>query len=467
MLVAQLVIYAKLAGETTHARWDVLGNMRPSSRTVLRALAKCWSWNETLWSDKGPLSKSCSCGRNRSPLIGVSDSDEFHTSNELKHLESEFWELCPYDVTLVNRGLIPLGMQSSQKDFAIMESARCFSVPLFIAEHQVVTFWTLEMWQLAKQVRLRGLCWWILLTLIVVTRSSLRIPAIRYCGHLAQRCVLLWKVSSVSTSASSSRLDSVSSCSHLAELPSFLSSNGRARLTQTTMSDPWYGSVSFTCWFSLEVEATHHTPVGLDGSCSVPVGEKRCAGPLDSDEYDGTCWSTDSFRASHSEFRTCWWIDTGWWARIYSWYWDHPCWVGEAGGSPSIAEVCRSSTVHASWIHKIWRSRALTIYREQNRDGADGSDERSNVWLKLLRVRWANCWSCNLPLPLQQQSWSSESVFPTCTPLPLTDQYDRTLQEAIHMQKCVAPRTCSTKPHFYVVASGKGPGQEHGNESSY
>ena len=45
---------------------------------------------------KGPLPIACSCGRKHSPMIGVTDSDNFLTSTSTG-LGSKFWNLCVFD----------------------------------------------------------------------------------------------------------------------------------------------------------------------------------------------------------------------------------------------------------------------------------------------------------------------------------------------------------------------------------
>ena len=45
---------------------------------------------------KSPLPISCYCGRNHSPLIGVTETDDFQTSMSLA-LCSKFWDLCVFD----------------------------------------------------------------------------------------------------------------------------------------------------------------------------------------------------------------------------------------------------------------------------------------------------------------------------------------------------------------------------------
>ena len=94
---------------------------------------------------------------------------------------------------------------------------------------------------------------------------------------------------------------------------------------------------------------------------------------------------------------------------------------------------------------------------EQSRDVADGSEERSKVRSKLLPVDELTVG----PAPATSTATAildSESVFPTCTPLPITDQYDSTLQEH---STCSAARS---KDMFHetpllLLTSGKGPGQ--------
>ena len=51
---------------------------------------------------KGPLRISCYCGRNHSPLIGITDTDEFQTSTSVA-LGPKFWDLCVFDHSLETR----------------------------------------------------------------------------------------------------------------------------------------------------------------------------------------------------------------------------------------------------------------------------------------------------------------------------------------------------------------------------
>ena len=398
-------------------------------------------------TDKGPLSKSCPCGRNRSPLIGVSDSDEFHTS-KAHALGIKFWELCVYDVTLLNRGSIPLGMEGSQTDFALLESVGV-SPFLSFSLASGVSSWrsTCEAWKAGTLTR------FVLVDLADADRcdaffssssgnSLLSTPRSRLCS--------LWKVSSVSTSASSSRLSSVSSCSPLAKLPSFLSSNARSRLTQTTMSDPCSGSVSFPV-DSHSKSKLAHTPVGLDGSCSVPVGDMSCAGPLHSDELteraDRPCipgeshWIQNLLMDRYGLMGTHLFLILDLLLSRWSW---------------RIAFYCgglQIQYIHASRIHKIWRSRALLM--DLSKIAMLLMDQtRGRTW------GWSCCQLMSLllvlllPLPLQQQSWTASLSFPHA--LHYHWQINTTApSKNIPHAVLRAPRTCSTKPHFYCWHLGK------------
>ena len=51
---------------------------------------------------KGNLPISCYCGRNHSPLIGITDTDEFQTSTSVA-LGPKFWDLCVFDHSLETR----------------------------------------------------------------------------------------------------------------------------------------------------------------------------------------------------------------------------------------------------------------------------------------------------------------------------------------------------------------------------
>ena len=92
MLAAQLGTCASSREQITS---DLCGSSRRrfTFEVVFPLVGLTWKTNMGNQRYKGPLLISCYCGRNHSPLIGITDTDEFQTSTSVA-LRPKFWDLC-------------------------------------------------------------------------------------------------------------------------------------------------------------------------------------------------------------------------------------------------------------------------------------------------------------------------------------------------------------------------------------
>ena len=98
MPAVQLYTYVRSQGQISNAHWEFLP--RPAIFEVgCHLVGRVLESQQNKLVYKGPLPIACSCGRNHSLMIGVTDSDSFFTSTSTG-LGSQFWNLCVFDDTL-------------------------------------------------------------------------------------------------------------------------------------------------------------------------------------------------------------------------------------------------------------------------------------------------------------------------------------------------------------------------------
>ena len=100
MIVRRAAAYlCQITGADLKRPLEVFFHVQPPPRSVVAGLATVGETARETRVQRPSSCELCHCGRSHSPMIGVTDSDNFLTSVSIG-LGSKFWNLCVFDDTL-------------------------------------------------------------------------------------------------------------------------------------------------------------------------------------------------------------------------------------------------------------------------------------------------------------------------------------------------------------------------------